>query len=71
MNIKQIRELAQIVSENGLSAIEIAEGENRVRIERAAAAPAAIPAVLSMPSAAPVAAPAAPAPSPLWKSVPR
>ena len=35
MNIKQIRELAQIVSENGLSAIEIAEGENRVRIERA------------------------------------
>ena len=33
MNIKQIRELAQIVSENGLSAIEIAEGENRVRIE--------------------------------------
>ena len=41
MNIKQIRELAQIVSENGLSAIEIAEGENRVRIERAVAAPAA------------------------------
>ena len=43
MNIKQIRELAQIVSENGLSAIEIAEGENRVRIERAVAAPAAVP----------------------------
>ena len=64
MNIKQIRELAQIAAENGLSAIEIAEGENRVRIERAAAAPAAIPAVLSMPSAAPVAAPAAPAPAP-------
>ena len=41
MNIKQIRELAQIVSENGLSAIEIAEGENRVRIERAVAAPTA------------------------------
>ena len=62
MNIKQIRELAQIVSENGLSAIEIAEGENRVRIERAAAAPAAVPAVVSMP--APVAAPTAPAPAP-------
>ena len=62
MNIKQIRELAQIVSENGLSAIEIAEGENRVRIERAVAAPAAVPAVVSMP--APVAAPAAPAPAP-------
>ena len=62
MNIKQIRELAQIAAENGLSAIEIAEGENRVRIERAVAAPAAVPAVVSMP--APVAAPTAPAPAP-------
>ena len=62
MNIKQIRELAQIVSENGLSAIEIVEGENRVRIERAVAAPAAVPAVVSMP--APAAAPTAPAPAP-------
>ena len=62
MNIKQLRELAQIVSENGLSAIEIAEGENRVRIERAVAAPAAVPAVVSMP--APMAAPTAPAPAP-------
>ena len=57
MNIKQIRELAQIAAENGLSAIEIAEGENRVRIERAVSAPAAIPTVVSMPLAAP--APAA------------
>ena len=64
MNIKQIRELAQIAAENGLSAIEIAEGENRVRIERTAATPAAIPTVISMPSAAPVAASAAPAPAP-------
>ena len=62
MNIKQIRELAQIAAENGLSAIEIAEGENRVRIERAVAAPAAVPAVVSMP--APAAAPTAPAPAP-------
>ena len=62
MNIKQIRELAQIAAENGLSAIEIAEGENRVRIERAVAAPAAVPAVVSMP--APMAAPTAPAPAP-------
>ncbi len=42
MNIKQIRELAQIAAENGLSAIEIAEGENRVRIERAVAAPSKV-----------------------------
>ena len=62
MNIKQIRELAQIAAENGLSAIEIAEGENRVRIERAVAAPAAVPAVVSM--TAPAAAPTAPAPAP-------
>ena len=62
MNIKQIRELAQIAAENGLSAIEVAEGENRVRIERAVAAPAAVPAVVSMP--APAAAPTAPAPAP-------
>ena len=60
MNIKQIRELAQIAAENCLSAIEIAEGENRVRIERAVSAPAAIPTVVSMP----MAAPAAPAPAP-------
>ena len=60
MNIKQIRELAQIAAVNGLSAIEIAEGENRVRIERAVSAPAAIPTVVSMP----MAAPAAPAPAP-------
>ena len=60
MNIKQIRELAQIAAENGLSAIEIAEGENRVRIERAVSAPAASPTVVSMP----MAAPAAPAPAP-------
>ena len=41
MNVKQIRELAQIVRENGLSAIEIGEGDTHVRIERAAA-PAAL-----------------------------
>ena len=64
MNIKQIRELAQIAAENGLSAIEIAEGENRVRIERAVSAPAAIPTVVSMPMAAPAAPAPAPAPAP-------
>lgn len=59
MNVKQIRELAQIARENGLSAIEITEGESHVRIERAAA-PAAAPAPLAAPAeeAAPAAAPA-------------
>ena len=48
MNVKQIRELAQIARENGLSAIEITEGESHVRIERAAA-PAAAPASVAAP----------------------
>ncbi|MBQ8507786.1 MAG: acetyl-CoA carboxylase biotin carboxyl carrier protein [Clostridia bacterium] len=49
MNIKQIKELAQIVRENGLSALEVSENESRIRIEcehKAAvqeAAPAAAP----------------------------
>lgn len=33
MNIKQIRELAKIVRENGLSALEVSENETRIRIE--------------------------------------
>lgn len=33
MNIQQIRELAQIVRENGLSALEVSENECRIRIE--------------------------------------
>ena len=33
MNIRQIRELAQIVRENGLSALEISENDNKIRIE--------------------------------------
>lgn len=33
MNIRQIRELAQIVRENGLSALEVSENETRIRIE--------------------------------------
>ena len=33
MNVKQIRELAQILRQNGLSAIEITEGEFHVKLE--------------------------------------
>lgn len=35
MNIKQIKELAKIVRENGLSALEVRENETSIRIERA------------------------------------
>lgn len=61
MNIKQIKELAQIVRENGLSALEFSENETKIRIEcekkieAAAAEPVSVPA-------APVAAPAETAP---------
>jgi acetyl-CoA carboxylase biotin carboxyl carrier protein len=33
MNIRQIRELAQILRQNGLSSIEVTEGESHVRLE--------------------------------------
>lgn len=41
MNIKQIKALAQILAQNDLSALEINEGETRIRLERTAAQPAA------------------------------
>ena len=34
MNIDEIRELAQLLKQNELSALEISEGESRVRLER-------------------------------------
>ena len=37
MNIKQIRELAQILSQNELNSLEIVEGDTRIRMERGGA----------------------------------
>lgn len=45
MNIQQIRELAQIVRENGLSALEVSENECRIRIECDGIRPQAAPAM--------------------------
>ena len=42
MKIKEIRELAEILSQNGLSALEVVEGDTRIRMERSAA-PASVP----------------------------
>ena len=42
MNIKQIKDLAQIVKQSGLSALEVVEGESRIRLERSAEGGAAI-----------------------------
>ncbi len=59
MNIKQIRELAEIVRENGLTALEIEEGETRIFLGRETIVQGA-PAVAA---AAPVAQQTAPTPA--------
>jgi acetyl-CoA carboxylase biotin carboxyl carrier protein len=55
-----IRKLAELMTETGLSEIELAEGDRRVRVSRATAAPAAVhfaaPAAAAPASAAPAAA---------------
>ena len=66
MNLEEIRTLAEIMSENGLTAIEISEGESNIRLEKnppacVSAAPMPIPAV--MPAAPVQAAPHAEAPA--------
>jgi acetyl-CoA carboxylase biotin carboxyl carrier protein len=53
-----IRALAAVLSETGLTEIEIAEKDSRIRVVRAAAAP-----VVAAGSAPPIAAPSAPASS--------
>lgn len=66
MKIEEIRELAQIMKENGLGILELQEDGTNLRMEagqcRCSAAPAVVPVVQAVPAAAPVqAAPAAPA----------
>ena len=39
MNVEDIRVLAEIMRLNELSTLEVTEGDNRIRLERAAAAP--------------------------------
>ena len=34
MNIENIRQLAQILNESGLTGIEVAEGDTRIRLEK-------------------------------------
>ena len=65
MNIKQIKALAQILAQNDLSALEINEGETRIRLERTAAQPVAQPGAVALmpPAAAMVAQPAQEAPA--------
>lgn len=67
---KTLAELAALLNVTGLSEIELAEGDRKVRLARAvpqiAAAPAA-PVTVAVPAAPTAAAPAAPAPADLSK----
>lgn len=60
MNLEEIKTLAEIMSENGLTTIEIIEGETNIRLEKNPPAPACVPAA-PMPMMPAVPAPAAPA----------
>ncbi len=63
MDIRKIKKLIELVEESGITELEISEGEESVRISRAApVAMVAAPTALAVPAAvaAPVAAAAAP-----------
>ncbi|RIK96080.1 MAG: acetyl-CoA carboxylase biotin carboxyl carrier protein [Burkholderiales bacterium] len=72
MDLRKLKTLIDLVSESGISELEITEGEGKVRIVKnvpvmvaAPAAPAApMPVTPSTISGAPAVAPAAPAPTP-------
>ena len=59
MKMSDIRTLAELVEKHGLTALDYAEGEAHIRIERTPAPVAAVvPAAPAVPAAAPAAAPA-------------
>lgn len=59
MKMSDIRTLAELVEKHGLTALDYAEGEAHIRIERTPApVAAAVPAAPAVPPAAPAAAPA-------------
>ena len=67
MDLRKLKKLIDLVEESGIAEIEVTEGEEKVRITRATAAPApvyAAPAQVAVPAPAPAAAPAAAAPAP-------
>jgi len=62
MDLRKLKKLIDLVEESGIAEIEVTEGEEKVRITRATAAPApvyAAPAQVAVPASAPAAAPAA------------
>lgn len=62
MDLRKLKKLIDLVEESGIAEIEVTEGEEKVRITRATAAPApvyAAPAQVVAPAPAPAPAPAA------------
>ena len=57
MSIDEIRELIQLVTDTGISELEVQRGDNRVRIRKSFGADATTLVHTSNPAAAPVAAP--------------
>jgi acetyl-CoA carboxylase biotin carboxyl carrier protein len=57
MDLRKLKKLIDLVQESGISELEITEGEEKVRINRAG--PAAAPGVMAMPPAPAIAMPAA------------
>lgn len=74
MDLRKLKKLIDLVEESGIAEIEVTEGEEKVRITRAVAAPAApahtvyaaapAPVQAAAPAAAPVAAASAPTAAP-------
>lgn len=71
MDLRKLKKLIDLVEESGIAEIEVTEGEEKVRITRATAAPAPIYAAAPVAAApAPVAAAAAPAVAPAAAEAP-
>lgn len=67
VDVKLVRQLAELLNETGLTEIEVEEDDRKIRVARtlqAAAVAVAAPAPVAAPAAAPVAAPAAAATAP-------
>jgi acetyl-CoA carboxylase biotin carboxyl carrier protein len=63
MDLRKLKTLIDLVSESGISELEVNEGEDRVRIVNAGSPAPAGQVVYANPTPAPVSAPAAPAPA--------
>jgi acetyl-CoA carboxylase biotin carboxyl carrier protein len=64
MDIRKIKKLIELVEESGIAELEIAEGEESVRISRSGTPAPAAPIQYAAPAPAPAPAPAAPVAAP-------